>query len=66
MRQLRIIFLFLLLLSSVRILAAGSDSLRRQEADELYRLIRYYYSKIRIVCAISYKKRSLCFGGRAY
>ena len=45
MRQLRIIFLFLLLLSSVRILAAGSDSLRRQEADELYRLIRYYYSK---------------------
>lgn len=43
MKQHRLILIFMLLLSFVRLLAAG-DSLRQQEAEELYRLIRHYYS----------------------
>lgn len=45
MKQHRLILIFMLLLSSIRLLAATGDSLRRQEAEELYRQIRYYYSK---------------------
>lgn len=45
MKQHRLILIFMLLLSSVRLFAAVDDSLRQQEAEELYRQIRYYYSK---------------------
>lgn len=45
MKQHRLILIFMLLLSSVRLFAAVDDSLRQHEAEELYRQIRYYYSK---------------------
>lgn len=45
MKQHRLFLIFMLLLSSIRLLAATGDSLRQQEAEVLYRQIRYYYSK---------------------
>lgn len=44
MKRTRLRLLFLILLSSVRLLGAEVDSLRLKEADDLYRKIRDFYS----------------------
>lgn len=45
MKKAGLLYLLMLFVSSVHVFAVENDSLRQKEASELYRLIRYYYSK---------------------
>ena len=45
MKKAGLLYLLMIFVYSVHVFAVENDSLRQKEASELYRLIRYYYSK---------------------